>query len=325
MSTGTLAAAVCVATPVQAKTAGECRHQYAAKKAAGEIIALSERAFVRACVASATTAIPDNVQGKPSSAAIPAYGALAQNAIPSNDEASKESENPVTRWITVPLHYEADFYDGPYKLTKDTFEIDQAVVPFKLTDDWVLITRTKLPFVVQPPKSTGAAWESGLDNGYTTFFLSPEHGRGFYWGVGPVLYYPSSNTAIGVDKWGSGPSAAFIVKGDGPWVFGAVANNIWSSGGGPDSDKTNQMLLNPFVSYHLGDGWAIGSSPDITANWIASGGKWTVPVGGGVSKTTPIGDQHLKLAVDAYYNAIRPKADQETWLMKFTVTLLFAD
>jgi len=32
-------------------------------------------------------------------------------------------------------------------------------------------------------------------------------------------------------------------------VFGAVADNIWSSGGPPDSsDRTNQLLLNPFVS-----------------------------------------------------------------------------
>ena len=39
-------------------------------------------------------------------------------------------------------------------------------------------------------------------------------------------------------------------------------------------------------SYHFGDGWAISSSPSITANWIAKGEKWTVPVGGGLSKTS---------------------------------------
>ena len=50
------------------------------------------------------------------------------------------------------------------------------------------------------------------------------------------------------------------------------------------------------------------------------GGKWTVPAGGGLSKVIPIGDQHLKLGVDAYYNAVRPKADQETWLIQFTAT-----
>ena len=73
---------------------------------------------------------------------------LAQPAVPlsgTDTELSKEIENPVTRRITLPLRYEADFLDGAYKATKDTFEIDQAVVPFRLNDDWALITRTKLP------------------------------------------------------------------------------------------------------------------------------------------------------------------------------------
>ena len=93
----------------------------------------------------------------------------------------------MTLTITIPLRYEADFNDGPYYATKDTFELDQAVVPFRLNDDWALITRTKLPAYSQPPKKLGEKWESGLGNGYTTFFLSPAGGEGFYWGAGPVL------------------------------------------------------------------------------------------------------------------------------------------
>jgi hypothetical protein len=212
---------------------------------------------------------------------------LAQSAVPQSDtQVSKEIENPVTRRITLPLRYEPDFLDGPYKATKDTFSIDQAVVPFRLNEDWALITRTKLPATVQPPKKLGDHWAAGLSNGYTAFFLSPEQGEGFYWGAGPVLYYPSAkNSVLGVNKWGSGPSAAFIKEDESPWVFGAVANNIWSFGGPPgSSDRTNQLLLNPIVSYHFAEGWSIGSSPNITTNWIASGGRWTVPVGGGFGK-----------------------------------------
>jgi hypothetical protein len=207
----------------------------------------------------------------------------------SDTGVSKEVENPVTRRITVPLRYEADFLDGPYNKTKDTFSIDQAVLPFHLTDDWALITRTKLPAIVQPPKKLGDHWAAGLSNGYTTFFLSPEHGEGLYWGVGPVLYYPSAtNSVVGVNKWGSGPSAAFIKEDESPWVFGSVANNIWSFGSPPgSSERTYQLLLNPFVSYHFDEGWSVGSSPNITTNWINSGGKWTVPVGGRLRQGGP--------------------------------------
>ncbi len=259
--------------------------------------------------------------------------AVGQTATPAsqyqltNNDLSKETENPVTLMITIPLRYQADFNDGSYYATKDTFELDQAVVPFRLNGDWSLITRTKLPAYSQPPKKLGDSWESGLGNGYTTFFLSPARGKRFYWGAGPVLYYPSAtNMALGVNKWGSGPSVAFASKNrDSPWVLGAVVNNIWSFGGPPQSsDRTNSLLINPFISYHFGDGWSVELSPNITANWLSKTGHvWTVPIGGGITKTLRAGNQPVKLAIDSYYNAIRPEASNETWLLQFTVTLLF--
>ncbi len=210
----------------------------------------------------------------------------------SNTELSKEAENPVTLHVTLPLRYEGLFDDGPYRATKSTYEIDQAVVPFVLNDDWALITRSKLPAYSQPPKKKGDSWAAGFGNGYTTFFLSPTRGPGIYWGVGPVLFYPTAtNAALGVNKWGSGVSAAVVKKDESPWEAGAVINNIWSLGGPPgSSDRYNQMLLNPFLSYHFGDGWSIGTSPNITANWLSKAGQvWTVPVGGELGKVFRIG------------------------------------
>jgi hypothetical protein len=57
--------------------------------------------------------------------------AVAQSADGSSDaELSKDSVNPVARHITVPLRYQAEFQDGPYKATKSTFELDQALCRF---------------------------------------------------------------------------------------------------------------------------------------------------------------------------------------------------
>ena len=220
------------------------------------------------------------------SSSIPAL-AQSQQAL-SNTELAKEAQNPVTLHVTVPhFRYEADFNDGPYQATKSTYELDQAVLPFRLNDDWALITRTKLPGYNDPPKKKGDPWISGLGNGYTTFFLSPTHGQGIYWGVGPVLFYPTAtNQVLGVNKWGSGLSAALLKKDASPWEYGVVVNNIWSFGGPPHgSDRYNQMLLNPFLSFHFGDGWSVGTSPNITADWVSkSGQQWTVPAGGGIGK-----------------------------------------
>ena len=77
--------------------------------------------------------------------------AVAQSAGSTEDtEWSKDSVNP--RDLTLPLRYEAEFQDGPYKATKSTFELDKAIVPFRLNDEWALITRTKLPLIIEPPK-----------------------------------------------------------------------------------------------------------------------------------------------------------------------------
>jgi hypothetical protein len=56
--------------------------------------------------------------------------------------------------------------------------------------------------------------------------------------------------------------------------FGAGVNNIWPIGSpSGTSDRTNQLFLNPFFNYHVADGWSVGSSREITANWIAATGS----------------------------------------------------
>jgi len=36
-----------------------------------------------------------------------------------------------------------------------------------------------------------------------------------------------------------------------------------------------------------------------------------------------LGEQPLKLALDAYYNAVRPNAGNDTWLLQATLTFIF--
>jgi hypothetical protein len=45
----------------------------------------------------------------------------------SNNDLSKGSENPVSRTITRPIRYEADFRNGAYNATKSTFELPAPV------------------------------------------------------------------------------------------------------------------------------------------------------------------------------------------------------
>jgi hypothetical protein len=40
---------------------------------------------------------------------------------------------------------------------------------------------------------------------------------------------------------------------------------------GPGGTRYNTFLVQPFVNYNFGEGWYVGSSPIITANWLTSG------------------------------------------------------
>jgi hypothetical protein len=42
-----------------------------------------------------------------------------------------------------------------------------------------------------------------------------------------------------------------------------------------------------------------------------------------LGKVVGLGEQPIRLDLDAYYNGIRPKAGNETWLLQAKVTLLF--
>ena len=48
-----------------------------------------------------------------------------------------------------------------------------------------------------------------------------------------------------------------------------------------------------------------------------------MPVGGGFGKATVLGKQPIKLDLDFYYNAVRPKAANDTWLLQATLTFQF--
>jgi hypothetical protein len=244
-----------------------------------------------------------------------------------NADYEGESANPATRFYTLPLRYKGSFGDGFYRATSNAFEISNALVPIPLDENWFLITRSKGAFVVQPPKKQGGTWESGFNNAQTTLFLSPARGGPFFWGAGPVISLPTAtNSAIGTNKWGFGPSVAFTWQGSPYWSVGLIANNVWRVGGSSQgNNRTSRLLLNPSASYRFGDGWSLSTSPNITTNEASKSNKrWTVPVGAGVGKAFKIGAQPVTLKFETYYNVVRPGDSASVWAAQLTLSFQFA-
>ena len=102
---------------------------------------------------------------------------------------------------------------------------------------------------------------------------------------------------------------------------GALANHLWSMGGGgarPDVDAT---FLQPFVSYGTPTGWTFGANLETTYDW--TGSQWTVPVNVSASKVTRIGGQLVSIGGGLKYWAEGPPAAPEGLALRATFTLLF--
>jgi hypothetical protein len=240
-----------------------------------------------------------------------------------SEELRRAAQNPVADLISFPIQNNTNFNFGPLEKTQNVTNI-QPVVPFHLNKDWLLISRTIAPIIYQPEFVRGRGSEFGLGDINQAIFFTPRKPSRFLWGAGPIFLLPTAtDKRLGADKWGAGPAAVGLTI-RGPWVFGALAQNIWSFAGDSKRDDINQFLLQYFVNYNLPGGWYLTSSPVVTANWKAdSGDKWTIPFGGGVGKLLRLGKLPVNASIQAYYNAEKPDNLGPDWTLRFQMQFLF--
>jgi hypothetical protein len=239
----------------------------------------------------------------------------------SNQELAKAAQNPVANMISLPFQNNTNFNYGPQSSTQNILNI-QPVIPFHPSAEWNVITRTIMPLVSQPAFASGQDSQFGLGDIQFSAFLSPAKPGEIVWGVGPILQVPAhTDSRLGSPIWGLGPTAVAL-RIHGPWLYGALVNNIWSLGGG-DKDKYNNFLLQPFVNYNFGQtGTYLVTAPIATANWRT--GDWVVPLGGGIGQIFKVfGKQPVNTSIQAYYNVAHPDDLGPEWQLRFQLTLLF--
>jgi hypothetical protein len=237
-------------------------------------------------------------------------------------DLAKQAQNPVANLISLPFQNNTNFNVGPGEDTQNILNI-QPVIPFKWNEDWNLITRTIFPIIYQPELTPGYGSTFGWGDLNTTLFLSPAKLGEVLWGAGPIFSFPTAtDKVLGTGKYSVGPAAVVLMM-PGRWVYGALANNLWSYAGDSDQDTVNQFLFQYFINYNLPEGWYLSSAPIITANWKESGGnRWTVPFGGGVGKIFKIGNQPMNASVQAFVNVEKPDQGPD-WTLRLQLQFLF--
>ncbi len=242
------------------------------------------------------------------------------------EELAKLAQNPVANMISVPFQNNTNLHFGPRRGTQDILNI-QPVVPFTVNEEWNIITRTIMPVTWMPAPGPNLDGTTGIGDTLFTAFLSPAKPGHWIWGAGPVVQLPTNTSAeLGNDNWGLGPSIVVLHLDHGsPWVYGLLANNIWSLTNDRQGGYYNNGLIQPFINYNFKGGLYLTSSPILTVDWTAtSGQRWVIPLGGGIGKILHLGKLPVNVQLSGYYNAVTPDNGAD-WQIRAQVQFLFPE
>ena len=104
------------------------------------------------------------------------------------------------------------------------------------------------------------------------------------------------------------------------WILGALVQNWWSFAGSNSRLDTHSMNLQPVAAYFLPDGWSIGYSGNVLANWEANASNtWTVPIGASVSKVAKLGKLPVRFALGLQWMPEQPSRYGQKWNVQVVV------
>ena len=237
-------------------------------------------------------------------------------------ELAQELTNPVANIVTVPIQLNVDQNLGLADDGTKVYANVQPVIPFKLNEDWNLITRTIMPIVYQEDIFPGAGSQFGLGDISLSLFFSPKEptAGGLIWGAGPILLLPTAtDSMIGAKKWGAGPSA-IVLKMNGPWTMGLLANHVWSFAGDKDRIDISNTFMQPFAAYTWPSAWTVSAQSETTYNWETE--QWSVPINVAVAKLVKFGKLPVSLQAGVGYWVESPDAGPEGFRFRLQANIV---
>jgi hypothetical protein len=253
-----------------------------------------------------------------------AAAADAKSQDQSNDELAKELANPNTTLGTLNFNVDYVSYKGnlPGASSQDSWRLSfQPVLPYALNETTNLFVRPNIPVLIGQPVPV----VNGADVSPTDGLFFPQDGDfrntgtelgdiSFDIAIGKTL--PSktilvggmvgtldtaTDASVGLGQTLLGPEIA-IAQITNWGVIGLLVTHQWDIAGDDDFD-TSITGGQYFYTYNLSNGWQIQGSPSFSYNHEARRGeeKWTLPIGGGITKTTRIGKTPWKFSLQYWH------------------------
>ena len=253
------------------------------------------------------------------------YGAVTESSTstgePSASELNRQLTNPVSSiWSIANQFNNFELNNGQWSNNWNF----QPVMPVSLTKDLNLITRPVMPFYNIVPHETSPdefARDAGLGDLTLLELLSPANSGNWVLGAGPTAIFPTATSRFtGQGKWQLGPSVVvgYLTK---EFFIGVFPQQWWSIGGEHGKPDTNQMNLQPIATLFFGEGWSVGYSGNILADWTApSEDVWTVPVGVGLGKVVKLGRLPVKIQLAVQYMPVHPRISGQEWNVQVSIT-----
>jgi hypothetical protein len=245
---------------------------------------------------------------------------------PSANELAKEISNPVTSIWQLQFQFNnvrLETSNTPVSQEWVNNLYFQPVMPVKFTDRLNLVTRPVITLYNSVPYPTGpSSSERTTEIGDIILaqVFSPSGTEPWIYGVGPTWIFPTAGSDLtGQGKWQLGPAGGggYITN---KFMIAALAQQWWSFAGDSERQSTNQLNVLPLIYRFFGEGWSVGYSGQILADWEAeSGERWTVPLGASLGKVVKFGMLPVQVQMAGQYFVERPTGGPK-WNVQLQVT-----
>ncbi|BEQ13807.1 hypothetical protein [Desulfoferula mesophila] len=242
------------------------------------------------------------------------------------DQVSNELNNPLTSLWSINNEFDFQYYGGD--AGGDELQAVwqfRPVMPVDLGNNWIYVNRPTIPVVFQQPyfNTSSFSWDedSGLGDIQYLGLIGKSLPNGVVWAGGFTSSFPSASPSVlGSGKWSVGPAFA-VATLQKKYVLGALYQQWWSVAGQEDRDNVNFSALQVFYFLNFANGWQVGGSPVLSANWMAdSDNRYNVPVGLGVFKTLRLGRLPVRIGVEYDYSVVQEDTWGRDYLIKFVIT-----